>query len=54
VHALDRQLFSDDVFNDDGSRLRGKDSANQDDAASDANQMEGFEGSIIGARALQD
>jgi len=54
MDAVDRELFADDGFQDDWSRLGGKDGPDEDDTSTGTSKAEGFEGTVVGTGAFQD
>jgi hypothetical protein len=48
MDAVDRELFADDGFQDDWSRLGGKDGPDEDDTSTGTSKAEGFEGTVVG------
>lgn len=54
MHAVDRELFADDGFQDDRSGLGGEDGPDEDDPSPGTSKAEGFEGPVVGTGAFQD
>lgn len=54
MHAVDRELFADDGFQDDRSGLGGEDGPDEDDSSPGTSKAEGFEGPVVGTGAFQN
>jgi len=54
MDAVDRELFADDGFQDDWSRLGGKDGPDEDDTSTGTSKAEGFDGTVVGTGAFKD